>query len=92
MTLRVLLICYILSFVTSLSAVGNTTTKILLISKSGQTIYLDKGQFDLIGKDDFGFLVKPTLVKQNKYLYKPVAEIKLVKLYEKESIWMVYKL
>ncbi|MAX65951.1 MAG: hypothetical protein CME66_03355 [Halobacteriovoraceae bacterium] len=88
------LICIILlSINTSLCfALSDDIVTIKNTSSSGKTLYLNRGKFDQIGGDDYGVLIAKENLAEDKTVYKPVAKIKLVKLYDNQSVWVVYKL
>ncbi len=61
------------------------------VSTSGRTLTLNRGQVENIGKDDFGFLIEKKQVGDDKFIYRPVAKLKVIKLMDRESIWIAYK-
>lgn len=72
-------------------AVDDQIVKIKNVSSSGRTIYLDKGKYEEIADDDYGVLIEREKLVTGKYIHKPIAKIKLVKLYARESVWIAYK-
>ena len=94
MTQIVRIICFLTSLFLSYQVVAFNDYSVTLIniSSSGRTIYLDRGRFEDVGKDDFAFLVQKVPISNDKYIYRPVAKLKVIKLFDRESTWIAYKI
>ncbi len=89
------LILFILISSTSGLCAGLTSdniARIMQTSSSGKTVILDKGINHLIKNNDFGVLLEKAYIKKEKrYVFKPVAKIKAVKVFNETSIWIIYR-
>lgn len=66
------------------------SVQIMQVSKSGKTIFLNRGSYDEIKRGDYALLVHKNIVGPKKFVFKPVAKLKLLKLYDNRSIWVAY--
>lgn len=67
------------------------SAQIIQVSKSGKTIYLNKGSLDEIKQGDYGLLIHQKEIGPKKFIFRPVAKLRLLKLYSGRSIWVAYK-
>jgi hypothetical protein len=66
--------------------------KIVQTSSSGKTVIIDKGINHSIARDDYGVLLQKVFNQiENRYYFKPVAKIKVVKVFNETSVWVAYK-
>lgn len=79
------------ALISSAYSFDDATVKVVDVSKSGKTFYLNKGSNSIIKDDDFGVLVKKVKIAPEKFVYRPVAKIKAVRVFGTDSIWISYK-
>lgn len=72
-------------------AASDYTVVIEQVSKSGKTLFLNKGKADKIKHGDYGLLIHKTDLPNKKFIFRPVAKLKLLKVSDNRSIWMAYK-
>lgn len=72
-------------------AIDDDIVRVKRVSSSGKTIYLNRGKFDDVKKGDFGVLLFKKKVDNEKNIYVPLAKIKNIKIYDRESVWVIYK-
>ena len=81
---------FFISF-TQVFAIEDTIVNIISLSKSGKTIYVDRGKNDKIGSEDFGILLTREEIELNKVIFRPIAKLRAVKVMDQKSVWIVYK-
>ena len=74
-------------------AIVDNVVRIKEISSSGKTLYLDKGSLGDIQNNDYGVLVKRVKSTNSKFkdTYKPVANLRAIKVFENYSVWVIFK-
>jgi hypothetical protein len=95
MTQRSILLVFILvaiSSITQAQIVDNVIT-IDEVSSSGKSVYINKGSIGKIGDNDYGVLLKKTTLSEHdsRIVFKPVAKLRAVKVYDHFSVWVVFK-
>lgn len=84
-------VIFLFLFCCSVHAGQDYTVRIQQTSKSGKTLFLDKGKVDEIKFGDYGLLVQKIEMPGPRFVFKPVAKLKLLKLYDAQSIWVAYQ-
>ena len=72
-------------------AIDDDIVRVKHISSSGKTLYINRGKFDDVAQGDFGVLLIKKKIDDDKFVYVPVAKIKNVKIFDRESVWITYK-
>ena len=91
MTISVKFIIISLLVIANAFAIDDSIVVIQSVSSSGKTVYLDRGTVDEIGSDDFGVLLIKEEIELGKFVFKPVAKLRAVKVLASSSVWIVYK-
>lgn len=80
-----------LLFVTHAHSAGDYVVELMQVSKSGKTLFLNKGSANKLAQGEYGVLIKKTILSDKKFIFKPVAKLKLLKLFTHKSIWVAYE-
>ncbi len=91
MTISIKFIIILSLTISSAFAIDDSIVIIQSMSSSGKTIYLDRGVVDDLGDDDYGILLTKEEVDLGKFVFKPVAKLRAVKVLTNQSVWIVYK-
>ncbi len=88
MNLRILTFLYF--FVYYSTGYSITSDKVIIeqTSDSKRTIQINRGYLDKIGDSDLGYLIKPEKLPVGKVIMRPIAKIRALKVYPKNSIWI----
>lgn len=76
----------------SASSIDDFSVDIKYIAKSGKTVGIKTGELDGISNNDYGVLVQKKSFEDGQIIYKPVAKLRAVKVFKKESIWVIYRI
>lgn len=90
MTRSVILFVFILLSVNA-QAYDDKIVRLLQVSSSGRTIYIDRGKADGVEEEEFGVLMFKEEVSLGKFVFKPAAKIRSIKTLNDESVWIAYK-
>ena len=84
----------ILFFLLNANAVNANDNIVLVtqVSSSGKTVYLNRGKFDTIKQDELGILVLEQKLDKAKSIFKPVAKLKSIKIFDRQSVWIAYEI
>ena len=72
-------------------AINDDIVEINSLSASGRTFTLNRGKYDNIRVGEYGVLIVKSYIDEKKSVYKPVAKLKLIKSFERDSVWIAYK-
>jgi hypothetical protein len=91
------LLAITLFLISSICAASSLDTVLLLqTSTSGKTLIVNKGSNHQIESDDYGVLLKQVAItdaetKITRKVYKPVAKLKAVKVFQETSVWVTLR-
>lgn len=91
MTSKLFLCLMLIMPVFSAYAIDDYMVSIQQVSKSRKTISVNTGFASKIVENDYGVLVKKESKSTKEALYKPVAKVRVIKVYSGSSIWIAYK-
>lgn len=91
MTRRVVLFLILALNLSIASAYDDGVVRLLQVSSSGRTLYLDRGSVDGVKEEEYGVLLYKEEVSLGKFAVKPVAKVRSVKTLSDESVWIAYE-